>query len=206
MNNNIDVDLDALLGAKESGEVETSGASDKNINETESASESVNTLSEESSSRANERIRELVEEVNSLKQSQSVREGNELDTFINSIEDVPSRELLKTYGSLMEKSLEKRFSPVLEEYNSAKFEKEFSGYANKIPDLEAHKEELRKTYLRNPSQSLRNLVGDVLLETQSSKIKPIERVASVANRDKAEVGDASKDELYAMLEQRPPIR
>jgi hypothetical protein len=203
MENSNDVELEALLKA-DSGEVETPVASDENIDNTQPVSEDVKTPSEEST-RANERIRELVEEVKSLKQSQATQNSTDLDKFVNSIEDEPSRNLLKQFGNLVRQDIRREVDPVLQDYNVQKFDKEFSKFES-IPELSVHKDELRKTFLRNPSQSLKGLVGEILVEAQTSKIKPIERAVSQASRTLPTLDDSvSKEDLYALLEQKPPI-
>jgi hypothetical protein len=201
----IDVELEELLNNTSSREVETPGASDENINNSKLVSEDVNTPAvSEDTHRANERIRELVEENKRLKEIEVSRNSNDLDKFVDSIEDEPSRNLLKQYGKLMHETVRKEYAPVLEEFNTVKFDKEFAQFES-IPNLAQHKEDLRKSYLRNPSQSLKALVGEILVDTQSSKIKPVERIASQANRSEPSLIDASTDDLYAILESRPPI-
>lgn len=199
-----DVDLEALL-ADESLEIDPAGASAENIKTDEDTSV-VEQAKDEASTRAQERIRELVEENKLLKQSSNIQNSTELETFINSIEDEPSRNLLKQFGQLVRDDFRKDYGPVVDDYQNSRFEKEFSIYENKIPDLKAHRDEIKKSFLRNPSQSLKALVGDTLLEIQESKIKPLDNSSSVASRTKPEVSaDTSKEDLYALLESRPPI-
>lgn len=211
MVNNTDVELEALLNEdKGSGEVVTPVASDEN-NKTVTPDLKADEIAQ-ASARANERIRELVEQnkateeqLTKLKESFNTKNSTELDTFINSIEDEPSRNLLKTFGNLMRQDVRKEYNPVLEEYNSSRFEKEFAEYGAKVPELAAHKEEIKKNYLRNPSQPLKALVSETLLDITASKIKPVESAPSVASRSKPELADASTEDLYAILESRPPI-
>lgn len=200
----IDVELEALLNENNgSGEVETPVASDKNINNDKPASESVITpIEKEESSRANERIQQLLKEKKDLEDRLNSQSNSDLDKFVDSIQDEPSRNLLKQYGKLMTETFRKEVSPVMDEYNTAKFDREFSKFEG-ITDLAAHKEELRKTFLRNPSQSLKALVGEILVDNQSSKIVPIERSSSQVNRSAPNIADASKDDLYALLESMP---
>jgi hypothetical protein len=194
-----DVDLEALL-ATELGEDTTPVASDENSVNDKPVSEDVKPVVEpEQSSRAQERIRELVEENNRLKSAQT--HNSELDSFVASIEDAPSRELLKQYGSLLEKNIYGKFEPVLNEYHTARFEKDFNQYLEKIPDLAAHKTELMKTYMRDPSQSIKSLVGDTLLDIQTTKIKPIETATSQPSRTPPKLSDdASEEDLYNLLD------
>lgn len=199
-----DVDLEAIL-ADESLDIEPDGASAEKT-DNDDTTKDVEQAKDEASPRAQERIRELVEENRILKESTNLQSSTDLDKFINSIEDEPSRNLLKQFGHLVREDARKEYAPVLEDYNASRFEKEFSSYESKIPALATHKDEIRKTFLRNPSQSLKALVGDTLLEIQSLKIKPLDNSSSVASRTKQDLpADASKEDLYDILESRPPI-
>lgn len=204
MTNNTDVELDAIL-ADDSKPITDLGASDQKSETTIPVETAAVDLAAEASARANERIRELIDENKSLKESFNLSNSTDLDKFTASIEDEPSRNLLKTYGNLLRDEIRKEYNPVVEDYNVTRFEKEFAMYGEKVPELAAHKEELRKTYLRNPAQSLKALVGDTLLDIQTSKVKPIERAAGIASRSAPEIADATTDDLYAFLESRPPI-
>ena len=198
MDQNNDVDLEALLSEGDKPEeVVPPVASDENNDN--SAAEAA-----AASERENDRVRRLAEENTQLKEQLATKNSTDLDKFVQSIEDEPSRNLLKTYGQLMEEKIRKDLNPLLEDYNTSKFEKEFSQFEN-IPNLSAHKEELRKTFLRNPSQPLKGLVGEILVEAQSSKIKPIEMAHSQASRTTPNIDEASTEDLYALLESKPPI-
>jgi hypothetical protein len=205
-----DVDLDELLGEKpEVEEKETPGASAEKPAEAPADGGGTGG-SPDLSPRAQERIKTLLEENKGLKEALQSRNSSQIDTFINSIQDEPSRNLLKQFGSLLLKDVETRFQPALSQYNDDRFEREFSQYASKIPALADHKEDIRKTFKRNPSQSLKSIVGDALVDIQSAAIKPVESAPSAVNRtqrpDASGLADKSTDELYDILEtQRPPI-
>ena len=201
----IDVELEAIL-ADDSKPITDLGASDQ-TGETQAPQLSADEIAKaEASARANERIRELVEENKALKEKSNLSNSTDIDKFINSIEDEPSRNLLKTYGDLLRADITKTVNPVVQNYQESQFEKEFSEFGSKIPELASHREEIKKTYLNNPSLSIKSIVGDTLLDIQTSKIKPLEDSTSVASREKPSIADASKEDLYAMLDSRPPIK
>lgn len=208
MNENIDVDLEALLKGTEelNSEDNTNGAS---AVPNETANDSTVALKQEedkanaeASIRAQDRIRELVEENARLKEAGIPKdEFSDVETFINAIEDEPSRKLLQQYSVLLEKKLSSQFSPVLSEYHQSKFDKEFDTFALKAPSLNAYKEELKKSFNRNPNQSLKALIGEVVVENLLTRVKPIEKQASVANRNAPDLSLVDKKEdLYAILE------
>jgi len=187
---NEDVDLDAILGT-ESEAPATDGAS----------TETAETHIEEASQRAQERIRELLEENASLKQIKETPPVKDvtIDSFVNSIEDEPSRNLLRTFGELIKKDMESKFSPVISEYQTQKFEKDFAAY-DSIPEIAAYKDDLKKSFNRDPSVSLKSLVGEKLLDIQTSKVASVEG-RTVAPRDtQPNLADASTEDLYKLLD------
>lgn len=200
-----DVDLEALLAEPQEA-VDPAGASAEKVTE-DSPSDGGTPPNDAISLRAQERIRELVEENKKLKDANDTRSNSDVDAFLNSIEDEPSRNLLKQYSALMEQKLQKSINPVVVDYQTARFEKEFSQFAAVSPDLAEHKEDIRKDFLRNPSQSLKGMVGERLMDIQSSKIKPLETATPTVNRSGTPSLDTlDKDSLYDILEnQRPPI-
>jgi hypothetical protein len=202
-----DVELEALLKAAESSEeVDTSGASDQ-----ESAKEEV-VIDNISSERANERIQELLEENKRLKESPKKAELDpyetpkfkNLDEFVNAIEDEPSRKLLKTYGEILTNQLRSEVAPVLSEHNDAKFKREFDSMVSRVPALSAYEDSLKKSFNRNPNQSIKALVGEVIVDGIFNKVKPIESKGSSPNRTAPDISDASKEDLYSILESMRP--
>ena len=212
-----DVELDAIL-ADDSKPITGAGASDGKVEKTaeqlaaeqkdkEDADKAAKDKEEAShaSVRENDRVRKLAEENTKLKEQLATQNATDIDKFVNSIADEPSRNLLKTYGDLLRADINKRINPVVDKYQESRFEDEFKQFGDKIPELAQHKEEIKKQYMRNPSLAIKSLVGDTLLDIQTSKIKPLESDSSIANRGKQDIGDATKDELYAILESRPPL-
>ena len=198
---NTDVELNELLGIN-SQDNTTNGASAENSAEDKASVAADNATNETKSKRENDRIRELVEENRRLKESQS--KEPDLDGFLSQINDESTRTLLKEYGKVMRSEIEKQYSPVLSTFKEDKFEKEFAQYANKIPNLSLHKEELKKEFNRNPSSDLKGLIGSRVMDIVSSKITPLETKTSQSPRDeiKVDLNNASKDDLYAMLRSR----
>lgn len=208
MENN-DVDLDSILSEAEGDGA--SVASDANTNPL-TASEGVKTQ-EDGSSRANERIRELVESNKSLqadvdalksftaeqfKKTGSSPSSSELDEYLADVPDEQSREVLKKYGEGLRKQMDKDFSSTREEVRSIKFESEFNSLIQNFPSLKGHKDSLRESYLKNPN--LKAVVGELLVDTQLNRVKPIESSKSTVNREAPDIENLSKDELYDLLE------
>ena len=213
-----DVELDAIL-ADDSKPITGIGASDekgeksaevlaaeaKAKEEADAIASKEKADAAQASERENERVRKLAEENTKLKEQLASQNATDIDKFVNSIADEPSRNLLKTYGDLLRADINKRINPVVDKYQESRFEDEFKQFGDKIPELAPHKEEIKKQYMRNPSLAIKSLVGDTLLDIQTSKIKPLETDTSVANRGKQDIGDASKEDLYAILESRPEL-
>ena len=88
--------------------------------------------------------------------------------------------------------------------NEARFETEFSRY-EKIEGLADYKNDLKKTFLRNPNQSFKALVGEVIADLSINKVKPVETQPSNPNRSgKVSTEGKSKDELYDILDTLKP--
>jgi hypothetical protein len=221
MNEINDVDLDKFLS--ESEEHSPSGASTEKENadgkgsksSDQNASEGVKTPG--MSERENSRVRDLVDEVSALKEfitqklnhsqpAESSRDASDLDKFLEStVSDKPSRELLKKYAGVlrdeMKAEFRKEFNPRFSEVEDMRFEREFSQYASRFPNLQAHKQELLKTFKANPNASVKALVGELILEQSASRVKPVETQRSQARRDRIDTDSMSKDELYELLEE-----
>jgi hypothetical protein len=225
---NKDVDLyaelKATLEAVDESEVEeTSVASDQKPKEeviipTDEDNKDENAeLSDEDisklSPRAQKRIREQAEEIKRLaelnadKSPETPQEDDKttphnfknVSDFLAAVEDEPSRKLLENFYSVIKSETSNILAPIEQKNNEAKFETEFSKY-EKIEGLADYKNDLKKTFLRNPNQSFEGLVGKVALDLQLNKIKPIEAKPSSPNRGKVDTANLSKDELYDMLD------
>lgn len=223
-----DVDLYAelekeLKGAKESEEVETVVASDKDTTVDDKTKKDVvedenAELTEEEisklSPRAQKRIRGLAEEVKELaktkeiveekkddKEIPTVIEPKNVEEFLNAVEDEDSRNLLGKFYKMIKGEIDTTLSPIEQKNNETKFETEFSKYSEKIEGLADYKADLKKTFLRNPTKSVEDLVSKVALDLQLNKVKPLEEKPSDPNRDgKVDTEGMSLDELYDTMD------
>ena len=203
---------------EESEEEKPQVASDQNSTETpeEAVSEDAELSEEEISKltpRAQKRIRELAEEVKKLAEkpqeiAEEPQEESKPDSqsfknvkeFLSAVEDEPSRKLLEKFYGVIKAENTAILAPIEQKNNEARFEQEFSTYET-IEGLAAHKADLRKTFLRNPNQSIKSLIGEVVTDLQLSKVKPIESTPSTPKHGEAvDTSNLSKDELYTMLD------
>ena len=219
-----DVDLYAeLKKTLESEEVETPEASlekpkeevitpKEDDNEAELSEEEISKLSP----RAQKRIRGLAEEVKKLAESKAepeketpketpkeetkpTHEFKNVQEFLSAVQDKPSRELLEKFYGVIKSETSTILAPIEQKNNEAKFDLEFGKYKG-IEGLSDYENDLKKTFLRNPNQSLKALVGEIVADISLNKIKPIEKTASTPNRGTISTEGKSKDELYDMLE------
>lgn len=212
-------ELEKALKSEEAGEEESPVASDQEPKADDKAKEVVEDenaeLSEEEisklSPRAQKRIREQAEEIKRLagEAAKPKEEAPEtpkdspkfknVDEFLAAVQDEPSRNLLKQFAEVIKSETSEVLAPIEQKNNEAKFDATFSQY-EKIEGLSDHKESLKKTFLRNPNQSLKALIGETVADLQLSKVKPIEKTPSTPNRGKVNLDNLSKDELYDQLE------
>lgn len=224
MEENKDVDLYAELDKvlNESEAEETSVASDQEpTTETETVetptSQETDELSEEEisqlSPRAQKRIRDLASKVKELAEKSADTSPEEtpetepeehdfknVQDFLQAVEDEPSRRLLEKFHKVIKSELKETLSPIEKANAEAKFEEEFKKY-EKIEGIADYKNDIKKTFMRNPSQSVKALVGEVVTDIQIARVKPIEKTPSNPNRaGKPDLDSLSKDDLYAQLE------
>ena len=226
---NKDVDLyaelKATLSSVDEPEVEaTPEASLEKAPATDPAKEEVKgetELSEEEISkltpRAQKRIRDLADKVKELAEKPAVEPEKEetpepqeepkpdaqnfknVQEFLSAVEDEPSRKLLEKFYGVIKSETSQILAPVERQNNEAKFEKEFSKY-EKIEGLSDYHDDLKKTFLRNPNQSFKALIGETVADLQLNKVKSVEKTPSTPNRGKVDTSNLSKDELYDMLD------
>ena len=123
-----------------------------------------------------------------------------VNEFLSAVQDEPSRKLLEKFYGVIKGEINTTLAPVEKANAEAKFNEEFGKY-EKIEGLADYKNDLRKTFLRNPNQSLKSLIGETVADLQLSKVKPIETEKSTPNRGgKPNLDDLSKDDLYAQLD------
>ena len=197
-----DVDLEQLLkDTLKSEETESSVASDeKTVDEPEvtKTEEVIDESKEEPSLRAQDRIRKLVDENKNLKGEDLPY--NSVDEFLAAIEDAPSRQLLETYNKLQQRETMSKLDPVLKDSQSKKFDEEVEALVEKLPELKAHLSDMKKTYMRNPSQSIRALASETVLDIVLSKVKPAETKTAQPARGNLEASmDMDKEDLYDLL-------
>ena len=221
-----DVDLYAELrktleAPEESKVEETPGASpEKPKEEVVAPKEDENAeLSEEDvsklSPRAQKRIREQAAEIKRLAEKPAEKSPEEIPKkedkpdpqnfknvkeFLSAVEDEPSRNLLEKFYQVIKSETSTVLAPIEKQNNEAKFNEEFGKY-EKIEGIVDYKDDLRKTFMRNPNQSIKALIGETLTDLQLNKIKPIEKTPSTPSREgKIDLEGKSKDELYDLLE------
>ncbi|MDE2020609.1 MAG: hypothetical protein KGJ13_09765, partial [Patescibacteria group bacterium] len=129
------------------------------------------------------------------------KEFQNIKEFLDAVEDEPSRELLSHLYNVIKKETSSILGPVEQRNNEARFEAEFSAYAAKFPNLADHKNDLRKTFLRNPETPIKSLIGDTLVDLQMAKVEIQGEGESKASREgKPDLDSMSKEDLYGELE------
>lgn len=211
---NVDVDLENFFKSDEG--VPATGASDQKEEPAKpNASEGVKTPEEKAASdRENARVRDLVDAIKGrdeiiaqLVQDKKSKTGSDspvtaddVESFLGNVEDEPTRKLLKDYGDVLRRTIVKEFTPQVQKVKEMEFEKEFDAMASRFPQLEAFREEALKSFKANPNASAKSVVGEMVLEQNLSKPKPIEKTGGAARREQIDLGSASKEELYELLE------
>jgi hypothetical protein len=153
--------------------------------------------------KAQKRIKELAEQVKTLAEKPAEKSPEEspkedkpasnfknVQEFLNAVEDEPSRNLLEKFYGVIKAETSTILAPVERANAEAKFNEEFSKY-EKIEGLADYKNDLQKTFLRNPNQSLKALISETVTDITLNKIKPTETSPSLPNRS----GDIDLDKL-----------
>lgn len=195
---NTDVELNALLGIDSSDN--TTDASSSENSENEATPSPVEAEAEPKiTEREQDRARKLSNRVRELEQELAKQKTT--PDFYSNIQDEGTRNLLMEQEKHIRSQIEREYSPVLSTFKEDRFEKEFSQYVEKLPNLIHHKEELKKEFTRNSESNLKSMVGTLAMEILTSKIKPLESKTSQSPRDEvvANLDVASKEDLYAML-------
>jgi hypothetical protein len=127
--------------------------------------------------RAQKRIRELADKVKELAETPPATVAEEtpiepapetpdfknVQDFLAAVEDEPSRKLLETFYGVIKGEISSTLSPIEQKNNETLFETQFAQF-EKIEGLADHKSDLRKTFLRDPSQDLKRLVGEIVVD------------------------------------------
>lgn len=164
--------------------------------------------------RAQKRIREQAAEIKRLaeeatkkvpespKEVEKKSDPHDFDNvkdFLSAVQDKDSRVLLEKFYNVMKKETSIVLAPMEQKNNEIKFETEFAQF-EKIEGLIDYKNDIRQTFLRDPKQSIKTLIGEIVTDLQLNKVKPIEKTISTPNRGKVDTSNLSKDQLYDMLE------
>jgi hypothetical protein len=162
--------------------------------------------------RAQKRIREQAEKIKDLEAAKEEKppeapeepkplpkDFKTVTEFLAAVEDEPSRNLLEKFYGVIKNETSTILAPIEKANANAKFDEEFGKY-EKLEGLADYKNDLRKTFLRNPNQSLKALIGETVADLQLSRIKPLETTPSTPKRGEVDTSNLTKDELYDMLE------
>jgi uncharacterized membrane protein YheB (UPF0754 family) len=193
--NNTDVDAEVNKIISESEEIKSSGASDQDIETSEETIDPVTKSEDDASERAQQRIRELLEENAKLKSKESIfveekPSADELKNFLDAVNDEPSRDLLQKFSSILRKELRKEFNqelnPVLEKVRTEKFATEYDQLEKSFPEIAPYKEQIKKTYMRNPQTNLDDVASKISFQVRKNGVKPLEsaRVKNSPERNK----------------------
>lgn len=162
------------------------------------------------SPRAQKRIRDLAQKVKTLAtpEKESAAEDEDKSAprfksakeFFAAVQDEPSRKLLEEFHSVLKGELSSTLAPI-ERQNAEKQFEDFIRPFERIEGLSDLKGDLKKTFLRDPNQSLKTLVGEAIADLEISRVGRIEAEPSEVNRDGApSLEGKSTDELYDLLE------
>jgi hypothetical protein len=163
--------------------------------------------------KAQKRIKELAEQVKALadkpaekspeeepKEDEPAQDYKNVQEFLEAVQDEPSRKLLEKFYGVIKSETSSILAPLEQKNNETKFETEFSQY-ERIEGIKDYKNDLKKTFLRNPNQSLKALVGEVVTDLQINKVKPIEKSPSSPNRNgKVDLDNLTKEQLFERLD------
>ncbi len=166
------------------------------------------------SPRAQKRIRDLAQKVKDGEKPADAEDKPEkkdaeakpedfetMEDFLAAVADPASRKLLNTFAKVIDKTQNSKIGPLLAADAGKRFDSAFATF-EKIEGIGAYKEDLKKTFMRNPSVDLKALVGAKLVDLQTSKIKPTEKRISTPSHGggKVNLDGLTKDELYDQLE------
>jgi len=215
MSQDTDVDLEAILG-EESSDSSSDSASTENDEHGASDSHDQSVSKDvKPSERENARVRNLTEQVNSLKtfieeklgksDNKETPSASELDKFLNSsVGDAGSRKVLREYADVLAKELTGRMSPEFSKVKAIEANETFNEIASKVPGLSAHKAEVMKTLQNNPNANIKAVIGEIILNRAISKVKPVEDSSSSVNRSATDLDSMDTNELYDLLESQRP--
>lgn len=167
--------------------------------------------------RAQDRIRKLAADLKAIKDKETGdgdepedkpateekdAEFNTVEDFLAAVQDDASRKLLETFAKVLDKKTGTALAPLIEANAGKVFDEKFKDF-ERIPGMSDFRDDLRKTFVRNPNQSLKALVGEKLVDLQSGRIKPTVKKPSTpahGGGDRMDTAGKSKEELYDMLD------
>lgn len=218
---NKELEKSEVDGASVAGDQETKDEvehlDENNKDEPELSDDEVSKLSP----RAQKRIRDLAEKVKEL--SSKEIEDKELDKgvedkekeiskdskphefqdvkeFLDAVQDEPSRKLLETFYGVIKKENSSVLAPFEAKNNEAKFDSEFSKY-EKVEGFKDYKDDLKKTFLRNPNQDIEALFAKTVTSLTLNRIKKVEDKPSNPNRNgKVDLDGLDLEGLYDALD------
>lgn len=219
-NNDVDLYEDLKKELDKSEEIDTLVAGDQEVkkevepeinkDEPELSEKEISELSP----RAQKRIRDLAEKVKDLasKEIEDKKDVKEISSdekphdfkdvkeFLDAVQDEDSRKLLETFYGVIKKETSSTLAPIEAKNNEVKFETEFNKY-EKIEGFADYKDELKKTFLRNPTQDIDSLFAKVVTDLTLNRIKKVETEPSKPNRDgKVDLDSLDLEGLYNALD------
>jgi len=158
--------------------------------------------------RAQDRIRKLAADLKAIGEKETKPdekkdpEYSSVEDFLANVQDEPSRKLLENFAKVLDKNTASKVQPLIEANAGKVFDEQFKQF-EKLPGVSDFRDDLRKTFIRNPSQSLKALVGETIVDIQAGKIKKTVTNPSTPNHNGgggASTEGMTKEELYAQLE------
>jgi hypothetical protein len=211
---NTDVVADALASlGTDTGATITPGASDQNDNLASGGGDTAKDIViEGASERANARIRELTAELERAKatdrvvdSASTVKLPDEMEAFLNSVADEPSRQMLRQFSQIQSKVYKEstigELAPLLEKSRADRFENEISNWEKKLPELGPYRDSMRKTYMRDTSIPIENLVRDVTFKIRTGTAAPIESASSsfTATAQRTSASEGIESQINALI-------
>ncbi|MEI6580810.1 MAG: hypothetical protein WCO07_01415 [bacterium] len=171
------------------------------------------------SPRAQKRIREQAEKIKELSKKEiedkelnkeenkekeipedsKPHEFKDVDEFLNAVQDKDSKKLLEAFYGVIRKETSSTLAPIEAKNNETKFETAFNRY-EKIEGMADYKDDLKKTFLRDPKQDIDSLFAKVVTDLTLNKIKKVEEKPSSPNRNgKVDLDNLDLEGLYDAL-------
>ena len=190
-NNDIDVELEEILNQGD----DNPGASTENVEEPSSQDEADTTTpsnEDKMSEREIARARELADENKRLReqlakqiQNQSKDDGYD---FLETIEDEPTKNLLKKVIETNNKQVEEKLKPLYNQSKEKDFDNQFIEYTELYPELESYKTALKSKYI-NSNIGMSDLILKMKYQLDKRKIS---NNTSIKNKYELNRGNPAK--------------